>query len=167
MRGKWLLEPLRRDHDLGRFDCGESSLNDYLRRYARQNARKDISRTHVAVVPGDPCVCGYYTISSGSVVFNSLPFELKRGLPRYPVPTTHIGRLAVDRASQGQGLGEVLLLSGPWYRRHLILHLVRLGRHLGDVRGDVRLGVAHHPGEAADDQLLNQGVVPDVIAVAE
>jgi GNAT superfamily N-acetyltransferase len=31
-------------------------------------------------------------------------------LPRYPVPVIHLGRLAVDVSTKGQGLGKILLL---------------------------------------------------------
>ena len=40
-------------------------------------------------------------------MFEQLPPELR--LPRYPIPTAHIGRLATDVTVQGQGLGEALL----------------------------------------------------------
>ncbi len=51
----------------------------------------------------------YYTLSSGSVAFEVLPDDLSRRLPRYPIPTAHLGRLAVDRQLRGQGLGGILL----------------------------------------------------------
>jgi GNAT superfamily N-acetyltransferase len=39
-----------------------------------------------------------------------LPKELAKGLPQMDVPVILLGRLAVDRTAQGQGLGAFLLV---------------------------------------------------------
>ena len=90
------------------FDCGEAALNDYLRRYARQNHERNLARSFVAVDAGKR-VLGYYSLASAAVEFESLPPDYAKRLPRYPVPAVRIARLAVDRAMQGKGLGERLL----------------------------------------------------------
>jgi len=100
------IELLSAAHDRSGFDCGEPSLNEYLQRYARQNAQKHLGRTYVALPNGENRVAGYYTIASGAVTREDVP----ENLPHYPVPALHLGRLAVDRTAQGQGLGELLLL---------------------------------------------------------
>jgi GNAT superfamily N-acetyltransferase len=87
------------------FDCEEESLNDFLKRFARQNDDKGFGRTYVAVLPDDTKIYGYYTILSGAVKFDNLPEKL----PRYPVPVIHLGRLAVDKTAKGHGLGKSLL----------------------------------------------------------
>jgi GNAT superfamily N-acetyltransferase len=110
VKPRWVIEPLSSRHDRSGFDCGEASLNEYLQRYASQNARRQMGRTYVLISPGEPAVLGYYTISGGSVAFASMPVEETRRLPRYPVPVAHVGRLAVDRHYQGQGLGGLLLV---------------------------------------------------------
>jgi GNAT superfamily N-acetyltransferase len=101
------IERISRDHKLRSFDCGEVSLNDFLKRFALKNDSNDVGRTFVAVEPGSPVVAGYYTVSAASVKFDNFPQELK--LPRYPIGTAHIGRLAVDVSKQKLGLGEALL----------------------------------------------------------
>ena len=101
-----IIEPLSSKHDRSSFDCGEPSLNTYLRQYARQNDEKGLGRTYVAVEPGQTRVEGYYTISTGAVTFEQVPEKL----PRYPIPVVHLGRLAVDLSAQGKGLGELLLV---------------------------------------------------------
>lgn len=106
----WCIEPLNKHHQRGTFDCGEESLNTFLLAHAGQNARRDISRTYVALPAESDVVAGYYTLSSGSVSFENLPDEVARRLPKYPVPTAHLGRLAVDLTFQGQGLGGILLI---------------------------------------------------------
>jgi ribosomal protein S18 acetylase RimI-like enzyme len=106
----WRIELLDKHHQRGEFDCGEESLNTFLRAHAGQNARRDISRTYVALPAESDVVAGYYTLSSGSVGFENLPDKAVKRLPRYPVPTAHMGRLAVDLQFQGKGLGGILLV---------------------------------------------------------
>jgi len=106
----WRIQLLAKHHERKAFDCGQESLNAFLRSHAGQDARRDVSRTYVAVPEDSNIVLGYYTLSSGSVAFQDLPDERAKRLPKYPVPTAHLGRLAVDRSSQGRGLGGILLV---------------------------------------------------------
>lgn len=99
------IEPLSSHHDRSGFDCGEESLNEYLKRFARQNSEKGLGRTYVAVKEGGPDIFGYYTLSSGAVSFDEVP----ENLPRYPIPVVHLGRLAVAKKAQGKRLGKALL----------------------------------------------------------
>ncbi|MGE0008728.1 MAG: GNAT family N-acetyltransferase [Parvibaculaceae bacterium] len=55
-------------------------------------------------------IAGYYSLSAASSRREELPPALAKRLPHYPVPAAILGRLAVGRACQGQGLGETLLL---------------------------------------------------------
>jgi predicted GNAT family N-acyltransferase len=58
----------------------------------------------------DGRIAGYYTIAPASVLLEDLPAKLIKKLPRYPsVPAVRMGRLAVDQAFKGQGLGGALL----------------------------------------------------------
>jgi ribosomal protein S18 acetylase RimI-like enzyme len=103
-----IVERLTTRHDRAAFDCGVESLNLFLRQYARQNASQDISKTYVGLSQAKAThVEGYYTVSVGAVRFEELPQE---PLPQYPIPIVHLGRLAVDKNSQGQGLGQGLML---------------------------------------------------------
>ncbi len=106
MKRGFVIETLGKKHDKESFDCGEESLNDFLKKYAGQNAKRGLGKTFVAVLPTERKVRGYYTLSSGSVEFEN--FQEK--LPRYPIPTVHLGRLAVDDSMKGQGLGALLLI---------------------------------------------------------
>ncbi|MBX3177608.1 MAG: GNAT family N-acetyltransferase [Candidatus Hydrogenedentes bacterium] len=107
---KWSIEALAETHERKAFCSGIGQLDAYLHRYAGQHTRKDIGRTFVAVSAGSRRVAGYYTLSASSVAFQNLPDALARQLPRYPLPAALIGKLAVDKSLQGQGLGELLLL---------------------------------------------------------
>ena len=106
MNFPFVIEPLTRAHQRDAFDCGEPSLNEFLKRHARQNDDKGLGRTFVAVRENESVVAGYYTIANGSLRFDNLPEKL----PRYPIPVAHLGRLATDLSTRGQGLGEYLLL---------------------------------------------------------
>jgi ribosomal protein S18 acetylase RimI-like enzyme len=105
----YVIQLLSRRHDRSAFDCGEAALNEYLQRYARQNQERGIGRTFVAVPENELRVVGFYTLVAGAVAFENVPEEVRRQLPRYPVPVAHLGRLGVCRSAQGQGLGEALL----------------------------------------------------------
>jgi GNAT superfamily N-acetyltransferase len=108
----WREEPIARHHDRKAFNCGSVELNDYLSRFARQNHESGGAKTFVAVAPAEPArVLGFYAISPGSVEFARVPGNLTRKLGRYDVPVFRLGRLAIDRSVQGQGLGGDLLLA--------------------------------------------------------
>lgn len=109
----WREEAIGRHHDRKGFDCGSPDLNDYLKRFARQNHASGGAKTFIAVSPAAPArVLGYYSISPGAVEFARVPANLTRKLGRYDVPVFRLGRLAVDLSVQGQGLGGDLLLAG-------------------------------------------------------
>jgi GNAT superfamily N-acetyltransferase len=120
MNAPYRVEPLSKIHDRDSFDCGEESLNVFLKRFARQNAEKGLGRTFVAVKGDDPKIYGYYTLSSNSFGFEIVPDNL----PRYPVPVVHLGRLAVDRLARGERLGQALLF-------HAFERAVSIAEHLG------------------------------------
>lgn len=103
----WRIERLASHHDRAAFDCGEPALNQFLRQHAGQQQRRGLGQTYAALADGGAEVLGFVTLSAGQVEAVSLPPDLK--LPRYPIPMLRIGRLAVDRSHQGQGLGQDLL----------------------------------------------------------
>jgi GNAT superfamily N-acetyltransferase len=106
---RWAIGEVEPEHDLSAFDCGKHPLNDFIRKHALINHALGTSRTFVATSPGSRIVSGYYCLSAGNVQFRDVPPEMTKGMPGYPVPVALIGKLAVDRTSQGQGLGELLL----------------------------------------------------------
>lgn len=95
---------LRIDH----FDCGEILLNNFIFCYASQQQKKGLGRTF-ALVNQQRHLIGFYTLSAGSVRYEDAPETLKQKLPRYPIPTVVLGRLAVDKRYQGKGCGKQLL----------------------------------------------------------
>jgi hypothetical protein len=105
----WREEAISRRHGRKNFDCGSADLNEYLRRYARQNHESGGAKSFVAVPPADPFrILGYYTISPGVIEFAKVPGTVTRRLGRYEVPVFRLGRLAVGVSVQGGGLGADL-----------------------------------------------------------
>lgn len=101
------LVPLSADHDLTGFDCGNEQMNAWLADHALAGQRADLARTYLAL-DGDE-VAGYVSLATGSVRHEEAPKRYARGMPRHPIPTILIARLAVDRRRQGKRLGSVLL----------------------------------------------------------
>jgi len=103
------LAQLAAGHDRAAFDCGSQALNRYLREQVGQDVRHRVAACFVALA-GDKRIAGYYTLASASLWLADLPASIGKKLPRYPsVPAVRMGRLAVDRAVKGQGLGGALL----------------------------------------------------------
>jgi GNAT superfamily N-acetyltransferase len=115
----WVIEPLSRQHERGAFDCGQPTLNDWLQLRASQYEKKDLARTYVAVRPGEAAVLGYYAIATHRVSYEALPEDQAKGLPKIDLPVVLLGRLAVDRTAQGQGLGSDLLIDALRRTEHL------------------------------------------------
>ena len=99
-------EPLDTQHRVDDFDCGSQSLNDWLRRHALRNQASGASRTFV--VCDDSRVIAYYALASSAVAMDGATGKLRRNMPD-PIPVVVLGRLAVDVAYQGHGLGRALL----------------------------------------------------------
>lgn len=107
----WSIEPFhRQSHDRAGFDCGIPELNDWIATKASQFEKKDLARIYVLVGTGQTAVKGYYALSNHTVIYDVLPVDRAKGLPRIDLPVVLIGKLAVDRSVQGQHLGEFLLM---------------------------------------------------------
>jgi len=100
-------QPLEATHDLARFDCGEPSLNEWLKRRALANHLSGASRTFV-VVDDQAQVVGYYAMAAGAISHESAAGAVRRNMPD-PIPVLVLGRLAVDQRAQGIHLGAALL----------------------------------------------------------
>lgn len=90
------------------FSCGQVKLDEYLKKYARGNHKKNLGKTFVLQEEG--LVIGFYTISMASIEFSTVPENMRVSLPKYPIPVARIGRLAVHENSKGNGIGKFLLI---------------------------------------------------------
>jgi GNAT superfamily N-acetyltransferase len=108
---RWDETPIGKKHDRDSFDCGDTDLNIYLKRYARQNHESGGAKCFLAVPTDKPTqILGFYTLSPASLEYARTPALAKRGLGRYDVLVFRVGRLAVAQSMQGRGLGGSLLL---------------------------------------------------------
>ena len=72
--------------------------------------KRRVATCFVAVEAESNEVAGFYTLAATSVELAALAPDVARKLPRYPlVPAALLGRLAVARASQDQGLSAILV----------------------------------------------------------
>ena len=99
-----LLDPRRHDRD--QFDCGEPVLDEWLRRYAGQNRRRDTAATWV-IADAQNVVVAYASISMTGIDRSAAPEIVAKGAPD-PIPALLLGRLAVDRRYAGLGIGTTL-----------------------------------------------------------
>src|SRR5438105_5045803 len=121
---EWVIEALQAAHDRKDFSCGKPPLDQFLRTLVTQYEKRRLGRTTVATEAGQARVAGYYTLAAGSIALDCLPIAERKKLPKHPVPTIHLGRLAVDVAFRGRGLGVTLLL-------HALRAALQLSEKLG------------------------------------
>lgn len=112
MTAPYRVEPLGAVHDRLDFECGVEVLDRYIRDLATQDARRLVSKCHVACPTDSAVIAGYYTLAAAEVPVGALPEATTRKLPRYPsVPAVRMGRLAVDRRHRNVGLGATLIVN--------------------------------------------------------
>ena len=106
-----LFSLLSKSHDRKGFSCGNTALDTYLQKQARQDAQRGFSIVTVAMEEEHPeRIIGYYTLAAASVALDRLPEETRKTLPRYQdIPSILLGRLAVSNAFQRQHIGSLLV----------------------------------------------------------
>ena len=93
-------QPLSKQHDRAGFDCGVAELNTFIQKTARRQDERHLVRTTVLVDIDQPeHILAYYSTA---------PCETDYP---HPVPFLRMARLATHRSVQGQGFGELALLS--------------------------------------------------------
>ncbi len=107
-------------HNREHFSCGKDSLDSYLKKQVNQDIKRKLSACFV--LEGDNnTIKGYYTLSNDSVPLSIVPEKIKKKIPASytNLPTTLLGRLAVDTRFHGQKFGELLLMDAL-YRCYLL-----------------------------------------------
>ncbi|EBH1514791.1 GNAT family N-acetyltransferase [Salmonella enterica subsp. enterica serovar Pensacola] len=108
----WHETAIAKSHNRMDFDCGDNELNLFLQCHARQNHENGTTKTYLAIDNANTAhIHGFYSVCPASLIYAQVPATLSKGLGRYDVPVFRLGRLAVDKSMQGQGLGAQLLLS--------------------------------------------------------
>jgi len=107
------IELLAKAHDREGFDCGSEALNLFLKQTARQHAERGISRTFVLVdedAAAPKPILGFFSLNICQIKSESLTPGEARKLPR-DVSGVRLGRLAVAKERQRQGIGRALLVA--------------------------------------------------------
>jgi ribosomal protein S18 acetylase RimI-like enzyme len=106
----FVIEVLGADRDRSGFSSGVEPLDRYFREQVSQDVRRRATACYVAIEAATARLAGYYTLAAAGVLLSELPDPIRKKLPRYPsVPVARLGRLAVDLAFRGRGLGGALL----------------------------------------------------------
>jgi predicted GNAT family N-acyltransferase len=106
----YLTTLLNSSHKKGEFSCGQPSLDNYLYKQAGQDMDRMLAA--VFVMTESELIKGYYSLSSNSIKRDLVPEIILKKLPKSynDLPTTLLGRLAIDIRFKGQGLGKLLLI---------------------------------------------------------
>ena len=94
------------------FSCGKELLDTYMRNQASQDIRRKLTACFVSINIETGLIQGYYTLSNNSISLDIVPDSFKNQLPEsyHSIPTTLLGRLAVDKRFEGRGVGKMLLI---------------------------------------------------------
>lgn len=107
------IELLAKSHARDGFDCGSEPLNLFLMQTARQHAERGISRTFVLVdenAAEPKPVIGFFSLNICQIKSELLAPDDAKKLPRN-VAGVRLGRLAVAKSWQRQGIGQTLLIA--------------------------------------------------------
>lgn len=109
------IEPIKKDfpYDISAFDCGEEALNTFLSKHLQKQDERQILRGYVYIERGEgvPKVLGFFTLAGGSFERDRFPSKSQqKKIPYSNTPCIILGRLAVDKTVQRQGIGEMLVV---------------------------------------------------------
>lgn len=109
---KQLTENLNSNHRKKEFSCGKEMLDNYLHKQANQDIKRKLSACFVLIDKETDLLKGYYTLANNSIALELIPEEFQKKLPNSykSIPTTLLGRLAIDNRFQKQGVGKLLLV---------------------------------------------------------
>jgi GNAT superfamily N-acetyltransferase len=137
---------LAADHLVADFDCGQTALNDWLKRRALGNQQTGTTRTWVVTESSSREVVAFYASCTGSILRSTAPKKIGQGQPEQ-VPALLLARTGVDQKHQGQGLGAALL-------KHFVLKAMEVSASVG-----VRLLLLHAKDEEAKSFYEHHGFV--------
>jgi GNAT superfamily N-acetyltransferase len=137
-------QPISAEHETASFSCAHDELSSWLKRRALSNSLTGASRTYVVCVRH--AVVAYYALASGSIAQVSAPGRVRRNMPD-PISVIVLGRLAVDAAWTGKGLGAGLL-------KDAVLRSLRAAELIG-----ARALLCHAIDDAAKRFYLHHGFI--------
>lgn len=107
-----ISQPLNSTHKRTSFFCGNEMLDNYFHNQANQDIKRMLSACFVIKEEQTVFIKGYYTLSNNSIPLENIPENIRKKLPKsyLTIPTTLIGRLAIDIHFQGKGIGKLILI---------------------------------------------------------
>jgi predicted GNAT family N-acyltransferase len=109
---KFLTVPLSTQHNRESFESGTDLLDRYFKQQAKQDVKRKLLACFVYESTEKKEIIGYYTLSSASIAQEIIPQEYKKSLQKSysSIPVILLGRIAIDKKSQGTGVGKMLLI---------------------------------------------------------
>lgn len=104
---------LSEHHNRNVFFCGNAMLDNYLKKQVNQDIKRKLATCFVLTDKSKPDeIVGFYTLSNNSIPIDNIPETIRKKLPQsyLKIPTTLLGRFAVDAKQQGKGIGNLLLI---------------------------------------------------------
>lgn len=145
----FVIEKLTQAHSIAEFECSNTTLDTWLKRFAWTNQRAETAKTYVAHRGGR--VIGYHALTAGSVLKHEAPERIAQGIANHPVGVILLARLAVDKSEHGKGIGKALLRDA----------LARISQ-AADLVG-VRAVLVHAIDDSARDFYLHHGFQPSPV----
>ncbi|MFM2387790.1 MAG: hypothetical protein RL660_2547 [Bacteroidota bacterium] len=107
-----MIELLNQKHKRDSFDCGNAQLNEYFKTQVGQDVKRKLSACFVLCDNSTNKIMGFYTLANSSIPLEKFPEAIRKKLPKSytSIPTTLLGRLAIDKHYQGKGIGKILLI---------------------------------------------------------
>jgi len=104
------IKPLTKAFNRVKFQSGFSELDGYLKKTARQHDSKNISKTFVIIDDEkEDDILGFYTLCACEVISEKMPQKYAKKYPE-KVSAIKLARLAVEKKSQRQGLGGLMMV---------------------------------------------------------
>jgi GNAT superfamily N-acetyltransferase len=97
---------------LAAFDCGTSTLNDFLRQHAKGFHARRLSFTSLVLHQDYEGVLGFFSLSTDGLKLNDserFDLDIQAEFPASYVSAVMIGRLAVASDCHGKGVGSMAL----------------------------------------------------------
>lgn len=102
-------EKLNAQHITDKFDCGEASINNYIRDKALDSQAAKHAMVYVVCFKETNEVAAFYTLSNSAVDRRyGATAKIRRNAPD-PLPVTVLGRMGITASAQGHGLSVDLL----------------------------------------------------------
>jgi hypothetical protein len=74
----------------------------------RKNHQNNISKLYLVLDEAD-LIAGFYTLSNASINCEEVPEDIRKALPKYPIPAIRLGRMGSDLKYKGLLKGDLIL----------------------------------------------------------